>query len=94
MNDALRCSREALAQHGILGRDTDGAGIQVTDAHQDAAHGHQRRRRKAELIRAQQCRDDHVTTGLQAAVRLDPDSPAQVVEHQRLLGFSQADLPG
>ncbi len=37
---------------------------------------------------------DHVAAGLQLAVGLDHDPVPQAVEHQRLLGLGQAELPG
>src|SRR5690606_4349392 len=38
--------------------------------------------------------DDHVAPGLHLPVDLHDDAVAQTVEHQRLLGLGQADLPG
>ncbi len=49
---------------------------------------------EAELLGAQQRGDDHVAAGLQLAVDLHDDAFAQAVEHQRLLGLGQAELPG
>ena len=87
-------SGKALAQFLILGRDTHRAGIEVAFAHHDAAFDNQRRGGKSEFVRTQQCADDDVTAGAHAAVDLDRDTPAQPVEHQRLVGFRQAQLPG
>ena len=41
---------EAPAQFRVLGRHADRAGVQMADAHHDAAHGHQRPRGKAEFL--------------------------------------------
>ena len=56
--DELRLAGEALAQHGVLGGDAHGAGVEVADPHHHAAHDHERRRGEAELLRAEQRGDD------------------------------------
>ena len=91
--DELGLAGEPGPQLGVLGRDADRTGVEVADAHHDAAAHDQRRRGEAELLRAEQRGDDDVTTGLELAVALDDDPVAQPVEHQRLLGLGQADLP-
>ena len=63
-------------------------------AHHDAAHGHQRSGREAELLRAQQGGDGDVATGLQLTVGLQHDAGAEVVHHQRLVGLRDAEFPG
>ena len=85
---------ELLAQLRVLRGHADRAGVQVADAHHDAAQRHQRRRGEAELLGPEQGADDHVAAGLELAVHLDDDAAAQVVEHQRLLRLGQAQLPG
>ena len=50
--------------------------------------------REAELLGAEQRRDDDVAAGLELAVDLHDDAVAQPVEQQRLLGLGQAELPG
>ena len=77
----------------VLRGDADRAGVEVADAHHDAADRDQRRRREAELLGAEQRGDDDVAAGLQLAVGLDDDAAAQVVEHQRLVRLGQAQLP-
>ena len=79
---------------GILRRDARRAGVQVADAHHDAAGGDQRRGGEAELLGAEQRGDHDVAAGLQLAVGLDGDAAAQVVEDERLVGLGQAELPG
>ncbi len=91
--DELGLAREPLAQHRVLRRDTDRAGVEVADPHHHAAHDHQRRGGEAELLGAQQCGHDDVAAGLELAVRLDHDPVAQPVEQQRLLGLGEAELP-
>ena len=49
-------ARELLAQLRVLRGHADRAGVEVADAHHDAAERHQRRRREAELLGAQQRR--------------------------------------
>ena len=89
-----RVAREFSAQRGILGRHADRTGVEVADAHHDAAERHQRRGREPELLRPEQGGDDHVAPGLELAVGLHRDAAAQVVQHQRLVGFRQPQLPG
>ena len=93
VDDVLRLAREAFAQHWVLGGDADRAGVQVADAHHNAAHRHQRPGGKTEFLGAEQGGDDHVAPGLQLAVGLDNDARAQVVEHERLVGLGQPKLP-
>ena len=84
---------ELLAQHRILRGDAHRAGIQMALAHHDAAHRHQRHGGEAELLRAQQRGDRHVAAGLQLAVGLHHDAAAQIVQHQHLLRFGEAQFP-
>ena len=71
----------------------DRAGVEVADPHHDAAGHHQWRGGEAEFLGAEQRRDDDVAGGAHAAVALHGDPVAQPVEHQRLLGVGEADLP-
>ena len=48
---------------------------------------------EAVLLGAQQRRDDHVATGLQAAVGAQRHAVAQAVAHQDLVGLGEAELP-
>ncbi len=91
--DELRLAGETLAQHRVLRRDTHGAGVEVADAHHDAARDHERRGGETELLAAEQRRDHDVATRLQLAVDLHDDAVAKTVEQQRLLGLGQAELP-
>ena len=93
VDDVLRRAAEAISQLRILRRDPHRTGVQVADAHHDAAHRDQRRGREAELVGPEQRPDHDVAPGLHLAVDLDRDPRAQVIEHQRLLGLGQADLP-
>ena len=52
-----------------------------------------RRGRKTELLGAQQGGDGDVAAGLQLSVGLDPDTTPQIVQHQRLMRFGQAQFP-
>ncbi len=93
VDDVLRRAREAGAQDRILRRDADRAGVEMALAHHDAAGRDQRRGREAELVRAEQRADDHVTPRAQAAVDLHRDASAQPVDHQCLMRFGKADFP-
>ena len=92
--DELRRAREALAELRILGGDAHRTGVEVADAHHDAAHDNQGRGGKPELLGAEQRRDDHVAPRLELPVHLDDDAVAQLVEDEHLLGLGEAELPG
>ena len=93
-DDELGAAGEALAQDRVLRGDAHRAGVEVALAHHDAAGDDERRGREAELLGAEERRDDDVAAGLELAVALDDDAVAQVVEDEGLLGLGQADLPG
>ena len=93
IDDMFRLAKEPLAQNRILCRNADRTCVQMTLAHHDAAGGDQRRRREAELIRAEQRADDHVAAGAQPAVNLHRDARAQIVQHERLMRLGQAEFP-
>ena len=82
------------AQHRVLRGDADRAGVEMAFAHHDAAGGDQGRGGEAELVGAEQRAHHHVAAGAHAAIDLHRDTAAQAVEHERLLGLGEADLPG
>ena len=84
---------ELLAQLGVLRGDADGAGVEVADAHHDAARHDERRGREAELLGTEQRGDHDVAAGLELAVDLHDDAVAQAVQQQRLLRLGEAELP-
>ena len=94
IDDVLGLALESRAQHRVLRGDADRAGVQMAFAHHDAAGGDQRRGGEAELVGAEQRADHHVAAGAHAAIDLHGDAAAQAVEHERLLGLGEADLPG
>src|SRR5260221_5578481 len=89
----LRRAGEARPQHRVLCRNSDRACVEMAFAHHDAARRDQRSSREAELVGAENCGDRHVAPGAQASVRLDGDTATQPVQHQRLLGLGEPDLP-
>ena len=93
IDDVFRLAGEFLAQHRILGGNTHRTGVEVAFAHHDAALDHQRRGGKAELVGAEQRADDDIAAGFELAVDLHRYAAAQAVQHQRLLGFGQAEFP-
>ena len=94
VHDMLGLAGEFRTQSGVLRGNTHRTGVQVALAHHDAALDHQRCGGEAEFVRAQQCANGHITTGLHLTVGLHADASTQAVEHQGLLGFGQADFPG
>ena len=93
LRHVLRLPGETLSQLRTLGRDADRTGIQMTYPHQDAAHRDQRRGREAELVGPEQRADHDVAPGLEAAVDLETDAPAQIVLDEGLLRLGESDLP-
>ena len=93
MDHVFGLAAEFFTQHRILGGHAYRAGVFVTGAHHDATQGHQRRRRKAEFFGAQQRGNDDVAAGLELTVGFDDDAAAKVVQHERLVGFRQAQFP-
>jgi hypothetical protein len=93
VDDELRLAGEAAAQHRVLRRHADRAGVEVADAHHDAALDHERGGGEAELLGAEQRGDHDVAAGLELAVGLNDDAVAHVVEHERLLRLGQTQLP-
>src|SRR5262249_18314652 len=93
VHDVVGAAGEALAKLRILRGDADGAGVEMADAHHDAAQDDERRRREAVLLAAEQRRDEDVASGLHLAVDLDHDAVAKLVQHQDLLRLGQAQLP-
>ena len=93
VDDVRGIAGESFAQLRVLRGDADRAGVEMADAHHDAAQRNQRRGGKAEFLRPQQGGDDHVAARFQLAVGLDGDAAAQIVQHQGLVGFGQAQFP-
>ena len=91
--DELGLAVEAGAQLGVLRGHADRAGVEVADAHHDAAAHDERGGGEAVLLGAEQRGDHHVAAGLHLAVGLHDDAVAQAVEQQRLLRLGQAELP-
>ncbi len=84
---------ELRAELGVLGRDADGTGVKMADAHHDAAHDDQRRGGEPEFLRAQERGDGDVAAGLQLTVGLHDDAVAQTIQHKRLLRLGKAEFP-
>ena len=88
-----RVAGEVLAQLGGLGGHADRAGVQMADTHHDAAERDERCGGETEFLGAEHRRDNDVATGLQLSVRFDRDARAEIVQHERLMGFGEAELP-
>ena len=94
IDDVLRLAGELLAEHGVLRGDADRASVEVALAHHDAAERDERRGREAKFLGAEDGGDHHVAARFEAAVGLQHDAAAQVVEHERLVRFGDAEFPG
>ena len=77
----------------VLRRDADRAGVEVTDAHHDAARHDERCGGEAELLGPEQGGDDDVAAGLQLTVGLQHDAAAQAVGGQGLVRLGEARAP-
>ena len=64
IDHVFRLAGEALTQPRILGRDTDRASVEMTDAHQNTADTDQRCGRETEFFGAEQGGDDDIAAGL------------------------------
>ena len=93
VDEVLGLALELGPQRRVLGGNTHRAGIQVALAHHHAAQADERHGGEAELLGAEQRGDHDVAAGLQFAVGLHAHAAAQIVHHQHLLGFGQAQLP-
>ena len=82
-----------IAQAGIQVHLYEMRPVKMTDAHHNTPECHQRRRRKTKFLGAKQRRDRDITTGLELAVRFYSHAAAQIVEHERLVSFSQTKFP-
>jgi len=58
-----------------------------------AARSDQRRSGETILFRPEQRCDHHIAAGLHLAVGLNDDPAAQIIEHQDLMRFRQAEFP-
>ncbi len=94
VDDVLGLAGKALAQHRVLRRNADRAGVEMALAHHDAAGRDQRRGGEAEFVGAEQRTDHDVASGAETAVDLHHDAAAQPLAHQRLVGFGETDFPG
>ena len=95
VHDVLGRAGEAPAQLGILRRDADRAGVEVADAHHDAARRDQRGGRERRTPRRRAARRSTTSR----PVRRPPSTcsrtrPRSAVADQHLLRLGQAELPG
>ena len=86
----LRLACELLTQNWVLRGNTHRAGPEVTDTHHDAALRNKRRRREAIFLSTKQRCDDDIAAGLHLAIRLQDNTPTQLVGDKNLLGFCEA----
>ena len=69
-DDLVGGATEAFAQDGVLRGDADGAGVEMADAHHDAARGDEWCRREAKFFGPEQRPDHHVATCAEATIDL------------------------
>src|SRR6185312_8535081 len=93
IDDVFRLTAEFFAKLWVLRGDAHGTSIQVAFAQHDATQCDERSGGETVFFRAEQCGDDHVTSGLQLTVGLYADAAAQVVHQQDLLRLSEPKLP-
>src|SRR5439155_14015650 len=93
-NKMLRLSGEGLAQLRVLRGNADRAGVEVAFPEHDAAHDNEGRRGETKFLCAEQAGNSHVPAGLELAIGLNNDPATEVVQHENLLSFGNAELPG
>ena len=91
--DALGRSGELRPQVRALGRDAGRAGVAVARADHDAALGEHRRGAERVLVGAEQRREQHVASGLEAAVDAHPHAVAQAFLDQDAAARRRARAP-
>ena len=93
IHDMLGLAGELLAEHRVLRGHAHRARVEMTLSHHDATQRHERRRGETEFLRTQDRGDHHIAARLEPAVGLQHDAAAQVVEHERLVRFGNAQFP-
>ena len=94
VDGVIRFAGELLPQFGVLRCDADGASVEVTLPHHNAADRHESPGGDAPLFGPQHGRDYDVLGRANHAVGLHDDPPAQVVFHEHLMRLCQTELPG
>ena len=89
----LGVAGEVFPQLRVLRGDAHGAGIQMADAHHDAAERNERRGGEAEFFCAEERGDDHVPSRFHLAVRFHDDARTEIIQHERLVRFGEAEFP-
>ena len=84
---------ELAAQLLLLGRDADGAAVEVAVAALDAAERDEHRGAEGEFVRAEHRGNHDVAAGAQLPVDLQLHAVPEVVLDQRLVGFGEAGFP-
>ncbi|KAI6759055.1 hypothetical protein HG531_013816 [Fusarium graminearum] len=93
VDDMLGGASELLSELRVLSSDTNGAGVQVTLSHKDAAHGNKRSSGKAPFLGTKQTSKGNITTSLELSISLDNDTTTKIVQDQGLMSLSQTQLP-
>ncbi len=83
-----------LPQLRVLRRNAHRTGVQIADAHHNAAHRYKGRRRKTVLFRAENRRNRHISAAHQLTVRFHAHFIPQTVLNQCLMRFRQTEFPG
>jgi hypothetical protein len=65
----------------------------VAFPHHDTTHGDKGSSGETPLLGSEQTRDGDITSGPQLAIRLNGHTTTQVIENQRLVSLSKAQLP-
>ena len=93
-DNVLRFASEFGAQFKTLSSNTRWTSIQMTLPRHVAAERYQGSRSKSELLRSQQSGDHNIPGSTQSTINPQANTAAETVAHQRLLRFSQSELPG
>ena len=80
VDDMLWLADETLAQHRVLRRNANRAGVQVANAHQDAALDNQRSSGETVLLSSEECRNNNIAPGFHGAVYLNHNAVTKTVQ--------------
>ena len=94
IDDLIGVAHKFFAQFGMLRGHTHRAGIEVANAHHDAAHGDECCGGKSKFFGTEQGCNNHIAPGFELSVGFDYDARSQIVEHEGLMGFGNAEFPG
>ena len=93
VDDVVRRSLELGAPLRVCGCDSNGAVVEVALPDINTAHRDHGDGSKVHLLGSQDGGDDHIASGAESAVGAEGDVVAELVHHEDLMGFGDAEFP-